>query len=71
MFPESHTKHNHIADDFKHKSNIDIDCCIGAMDRILIWIIIPSKLYDKVIKFGPAKFFYGQKKMFGLNMQTV
>ena len=71
MFPESHTKHNRIADDFKCRSDIDIDCCIGATDGILIWIIIPSKLDDKMIKFGPAKFFCGRKKTFGLNMQTV
>ncbi len=71
VFPSSHSEQMDIANGFKRKSDIDIDCCVGAIDGILIWIHKPSVIDEKVIQFGPAKFFCGRKKKFGLNMQAV
>jgi hypothetical protein len=53
---------------FKSKSTIDIDCCVGAIDGILIWMNKPTIRDQIVIGFGPAKFFCGRKKKYGLNM---
>ena len=71
VFPETYAEQKDVADGFKRKSDIGISCCIGAIDGILIWIHKPSKVDEKVIKFGPAKFFCGRKKKFGLNMQAI
>ncbi|KAL7474289.1 hypothetical protein ACHAW6_000266 [Cyclotella cf. meneghiniana] len=56
---------------FKSKSRINIDCCIGAIDGMLIWINKPNKHDQKVIRFGLAKFFSRQKKKYNLNMMGV
>ena len=70
-FPSSHRAQKDIANGFKEKSNIDIDISVGTIDGILIWIHKPSKNDVEAFKFGPAKFFCGRKKKFGLNMQAV
>jgi len=70
-FPEDHREQQDIANGFARKSDEDINCCVGAIDGILIWINKPSKIDERVIRFGPAKFFCGRKKKFGLNMQAV
>ena len=46
-------------------------CCVGATDGMLIWMNKPSTTDQKVIGFGPSKFFCGQKKKYGLNMMGV
>jgi hypothetical protein len=70
-FPVSHREQLKIAAGFKAKSAINIDCCVGAIDGILIWIHKPSDDFLKEFKVGPAKFFSGRKGKFGLNMQAV
>ena len=70
-FPRSHQEQYRVAQGFRAKSDINIDVCVGDIDGILIWIHRPSKSDIKAIKFGPAKFFCGRKKKFGLNMQAV
>ena len=70
-FPKTHEEQSMVAEGFKAKSEISIDCCVGSIDGILIWIHKPGKHDVKAIKFGPAKFFCGRKKKFGLNMQAV
>ena len=70
-FPETEADQRRVAEGFRRKSQIDIDCCVGAVDGILIWIHKPSSEDEKVIRIGPKKFFCGRKKKFGLNMQGV
>ncbi|KAL9191554.1 hypothetical protein ACHAXT_001260 [Thalassiosira profunda] len=70
-FPQTHAEQAIVAQGFKEKSDIDIDVCCGAIDGILIWIHKPSKKDVQAIGCGPAKFFCGRKKKFGLNMQAV
>ncbi|EJK56513.1 hypothetical protein THAOC_23584, partial [Thalassiosira oceanica] len=70
-FPESRFEQAEIARGFKRKSSIGIDCCVGAIDGILIWIHKPSDSDAESIGFGPIKFFCGRKKKYGLNMQGV
>ena len=44
QFPASHEKQEEeIAEGFRRKSAADFDCCVGAIDGILIWIHRPSK----------------------------
>ena len=38
VFPSSISKQKKLAKDFKAKSTAKIDCCVGAIDGILIWI---------------------------------
>ena len=70
-FPETHHQQMEVMEGFKRKSSVDIDCCVGAIDGILIWTHKPSSADIKVIKFGPLKFFCGRKMKYGLNMMAV
>ena len=56
---------------FKAKSRIDIDCCVGCIDGMLVWTNKPNVSDQKVIGFGPTKFFCGRKMKYGLNMMGV
>lgn len=70
-FPETHYDQIQCSQGFKVKSRIDIDCCVGCIDGMLVWMNQPSGKDQKVIGFGPTKFFCGRKKKFGLNMMGV
>ena len=70
-FPETHATQTESMLGFKAKSRIDIDCCIGAIDGMLIWMNKPNTRDQKLIGFGPAKFFCGRKKKYGLSMMAV
>lgn len=70
-FPRCHEEQEKIAEGFRRKSEIDIDCCVGAIDGVLIWIHKPTDADCGSMGFGPVKFFCGRKKKFGLNMQAV
>lgn len=70
-FPESHDKQYKIADSFKNKSSAGFDCCVGAIDGILIWIHRPSKLCCIEASCDAGKFFCGRKVKYGLNCQAI
>ena len=61
-FPLTHEAQKDVADGFSEKSKLNIDCCVGAIDIILIWIHKPSKCDVEVIQFGPANFFVDAKR---------
>jgi hypothetical protein len=71
VFPETYEEQEHLAAEFKKKSEIGIACCIGAIDGILIWIHKPTEANCKDMGVGPVKFFCGRKKKYGLNMQAI
>ena len=71
VFPQTHEDQALVDNGFCAKSEIGIDNCVGDIDGIFILIHKPGKNDVKAIKFGPAKFFCGRKKKFGLNMQAV
>ena len=70
-FPDSHVEQTEIMEGFRSKSSVGINCCVGAIDGILIWMNKPSSRDQKVLKFGPVKFFCGRKMKYGLNMMAV
>lgn len=70
-FPESHAEQMEIAQGFKAKSQIGIDCCVGTIDGMLVWLNKPNTNDQQVIGFGPTKFFCGRKMKYGLNMMGV
>ena len=70
-FPASHEKQHEIALGFQKKSRANFDCCVGAVDGILIWIHRPSKHCCIQVGCDPAKFFCGRKMKFGLNCQAI
>jgi hypothetical protein len=70
-FPTDHNEQRQIAIDFKAKSSAGFDCCVGAVDGILIWIDRPSEKDSNVSGCDPTKFFCGRKHKFGLNCQAI
>jgi hypothetical protein len=70
-FPSCHEKQKELALAFQSSSRANIDCCVGALDGILIWIERPSAADCLEAGCGPKKFFCGRKHKFGLNMQGV
>jgi hypothetical protein len=67
-FPSSHAEQQQMADDFRAKSGCGFWNCVGAVDGMLVWTCKPSEKADDM-GIGPAKFFNGRKKKFGLQMQ--
>jgi hypothetical protein len=70
-FPSDHAEQKKIAMGFKAKSVPGFDCCIGAIDGILIWTECPSAEDCLLAKCGPLKFMCGRKRKFGLNMMAT
>ena len=71
VFPETHEDQTICMEGFRDRSRINIDCCIGAIDGMLVWMNKPTIADQKTIGFGPTKFFCGRKKKYGLNMMGV
>lgn len=68
-FPSTHEGQRKVAAWFRRKSRIGLGNCVGAIDRLLVWIHKPTSIdVEENIGFGPKKFFCGRKKKFGLNM---
>jgi hypothetical protein len=70
-FPESHMEQAIIMEGFKSKSTINIDCCVGAIDGMLVWMNKSTIAVQQTIGFGPKKFFCGRKMKYSLNMMGV
>lgn len=68
-FPQTHEEQLYIVRGFHVKLSIDIGCCVGAIDDILIWIHNPGEGED--FRFGPTRFFCGRKNKFVLNIMGV
>jgi len=70
-FPTDHDEQRKIAEGFKKKSAAGIDCCVGAVDGLLIWINKPNREDCGHAGFNAGRFFCGRKHKFGLNLQGV
>ena len=70
-FPQDHSTQRDLARQFLVRSQAGFDCCVGAVDGILIWVLQPSPACCKESKCDAAKFFCGRKHKFGLNCQAV
>ena len=68
-FPQDHDEQRKLAEEFMKKSAAQFDCCVGAIDGILIWIERPSSSQSENAECGIKKFFCARKKKFGFNMQ--
>lgn len=71
LYPESHEEQKKIAEGFKEASSVNFDCCAGAIDGILIWILKPTLADAKAVGVDQQKFMCGRKHKFGLNCQAV
>ena len=71
VFPRVHGAQRSMARQFFLRSQAGFDCCVGAVDGILIWILQPSPSCCKESKCDATKFFCGRKHKFGLNCQAV
>jgi hypothetical protein len=70
-FPEDHGEQNRIALAFQRKSEVGYSNCVGCVDGMLVWISKPDKRSVKRARIGPAKYFCGRKKKFGLSLQGI
>lgn len=70
-YPESHHDQQKIADGLRAVSAVGFDCCAGAIDGILIWILRPTLDDAKAVGVDQQKFMCGRKHKFGLNCQAV
>ena len=70
-FPQDHATQKMLARQFSRRSQAAFDCCVGAVDGILIWVLQPSPSCCKESKCDATKFFCGRKHKFGLNCQAV
>ena len=70
-FPQDHATQKMLARQFLRRSQAAFDCCVGAVDGILIWVLQPSPSCCKESKCDATKFFCGRKHKFGLNCQAV
>lgn len=68
-FPADHQKQIELADQFQTKSRAFIDCCVGAIDCMLVWILKPPSTHCKISGFGGGKYWCGRKKKYGLCLQ--
>jgi hypothetical protein len=71
VFPSDHEQQREMAALFKEKSSAGIDCCVGAVDGILIWIARPTIKDCIKAACAPQKFFCGRKHKYGLNCQAI
>jgi hypothetical protein len=70
-FPTDHSKQLEIAQGFKSKSKAGFDCCVGAIDGILIWTEMPNPIDCLDVEIFPLKFMCGRKKKYGFNMMAT
>ena len=72
QFPTDHNDQRAVAKGFEAKSQAGFDCCVGAIDGILIWTEKPTE--SECRKFNnlqSGSFFCGRKHKFGFNMQGI
>ena len=69
-FPEDKESQEEIALGFKEKSACDFSNCAACVDGMLVWTNKPTEQHED-LDIGPAKFYCGRKKKFGINMQGV
>ena len=70
-FPLSHAEQLSVARGFKRKSTAGFNCCVGAVDGMLVWLSKPTETECKKVGVGSAIFLCGRKKKFGLNLQAT
>jgi len=69
-FPTDHAEQRRIAEGFRALSSVRFDCCVAALDGLLIWIPRPTISQCQHVAISAMKFMCGRKK-FGLNMQAA
>ena len=70
-FPKDHEKQKEIARGFQKKSQAGFDCCVGAIDGILIWMTKPPRGECDSMQVGQCKFSCGKKNKYDLNMMAT
>ena len=69
-FP-NHNEQRHIAECFFRMSGAGFNKVIGAIDGIVICIIMPSLFFCRLLKCDQKSFRRHRKDKFGLNMQAI
>jgi hypothetical protein len=71
VFPRDHHSQRVLARQFASRLQAGFNCCVGAVDGILIWILRLSLSCCIQSGCNTSKFFCGRKHKFGLNCQAV
>jgi hypothetical protein len=69
--PVDHDEQRAIALGFQAKSKAQFDCCVGAIDGMLVWTEKPSEKDCHRMKCGSGRFMCGRRGKFGFNMQGI
>lgn len=59
VFPENHDDQRRLAREFSRRSQALFDCCVGAVDGILIWVLQPTPSCCKESHCEAKKFSVG------------
>jgi hypothetical protein len=70
-FPSDHGQQKAIAKRFQARSKAKFDCCLGAIDGMLLWIEKPPDIVCASADCGPGRFYCGRKKKYGLNFMAT
>ena len=57
--------------EFQEKSDAKFDCCVGAIDGMLVWTEQPHEKEAAKINCGVQRFLNGHKGKFGFNLQAI
>ena len=68
---ESYVAQTKVKEGFREKYTSDINCCVGAINGLLIWMNKLSVKDVKVLKLGPPKFSCDRKLKYGSNLVGV
>jgi hypothetical protein len=71
VFPRDHDTQRELAHQFSTRSQAGFQCCVGAVDGILICTHKPLPRCCQESFCHSSKFFCGRKQKFGLNCQAV
>jgi len=61
-FPSNHAEQRRIAEGFRAISSVGYDCCVGALNGLLIWMPKPMIKQCQNVGIGGMKFMCGCKK---------
>ena len=70
-FPTGKSQQDKLVSDFQSKSSCRFNCCVGAIDGMLVWITKPKEEDCDMTQIGSGKYWCGRKKKYGLTLQAV
>ena len=70
-YPSSYVTQDDNAKAFAEKSDAKFDCCVGAIDGMLVWTEQPRVKEAQKMNCGVRHFLNGHRGKFGYNLQAI